>query len=323
MDDGVGERGQIILIAAFAIAVTFVALALVVNSAIFTENLASRGETSGSDDSLVVRHEIDQSVGEAIGHANTYNTSSESDLEANVTQSVVTIDRSITRQQSANGKIVTIEGPTAFNHGTRIRDNVSGGGSDFTGGSGAADWRVADGVEETRAFKLNISDPADGASDNFGGTESDEFQINISSTSTNDEWRVNITNETGTFTVGIREPNGDEGICQVAGSPDYVHVDLTRGLVDDEPCPDLNFGAGIDGSYDIIYNNSDQVVGNYSVVVGKDGHTNIDLVSLSSLVDGTNPYTTEAIYSANVTYRYDGPALTYNTSIRVAPGEPR
>ena len=47
MADLKGERGQILLIAAFALAVIFIALGLVVNGAIFTENLASQGDASG------------------------------------------------------------------------------------------------------------------------------------------------------------------------------------------------------------------------------------------------------------------------------------
>lgn len=321
------DRGQIILIAAFALAVTFVSLALVVNSAIFTENLASRGETAGSDDALVVRHEIQQSVGESITYANAYNVSTEDRQAANVSESVAAISSAISTQQAATGKIVTIDGPTAFENGTRIRDNTSGGGSTFVGPppADASDWEVATNVEQTRAFRLNVSDPANGVvgGDNFGGPRDDEFQLNV--TDGSDTWRVNVTEDgsSGPITVGVKEPDGDEGICQAPSSRDYVIVDLTRGLVGDEPCPHLDFGAGVDPTYKITFNNSDNIRGNYSVVLGESASPNVDIERLSLVANPDDPYITNAIYSANVTYRYDGSAITYNTSVRVAPGEPR
>ncbi|MEF8907354.1 MAG: hypothetical protein V5A13_05805, partial [Haloarculaceae archaeon] len=49
------DRGQIILVTAFALAVAFVALSVVINGAIFTQNLATRGDTAGGGDALQQR----------------------------------------------------------------------------------------------------------------------------------------------------------------------------------------------------------------------------------------------------------------------------
>ena len=43
------ESGQIIIIAALLLAIIFVGLALVLNSAIYTENMARRGDTSTAE----------------------------------------------------------------------------------------------------------------------------------------------------------------------------------------------------------------------------------------------------------------------------------
>ena len=304
------DRGQILLIAAFAMAVTFVSLALVVNSAIFTENLASRGETSGSDDALVVRHEVQQSVGESIEYANTYNTSTDERQAQNVTESVATIRESIANQQAATGKMVVVEGPVDFVNGTRIRDNASASGSNFTnastGGTHQADWAVAEEIERTRAFEMNISDA--------GG-----FAVTLQETSGGDRWQMTVIESSDDYTVEVSESGTVVGTCTV-GPRQYVRIDVTGGVVGGEPCPHLQFGRGIDGEYDLFYNSSDDVTGNYSMVVDR------DFVSTPANLTGTradnDPYTTEAIYSADVTYRYDGPAIAYNTTVRVAPGEP-
>ena len=75
------DRGQIILVAAFAIAVIFVSLALIVNSAIFTENLASRGETAGSDGALSMRAMVETNVGDSMEAINGRPISGHSNLE--------------------------------------------------------------------------------------------------------------------------------------------------------------------------------------------------------------------------------------------------
>jgi len=313
------ERGQILLIAAFAMAVTFVSLALVVNSAIFTENLASRGETSGSDDALVVRHEVQQSVGESIEYANTYNASSDATLTANVTDSVATIRNSVANQQASTGKIVAIEGPAGFNHGTRIRDNASAGGSNFTnastGGTPREDWTVVSDVDRTRAFTMNLTDaPA-----------SDGFVVNLTADGSPSTWRMVVTRDTSPteYTVTVHRQGTTVGSCTVGDSPEYVRIDLTRGLVGGQPCPHLRYGAGIDDEYDLHFNNSDAVTGNYSMIVDRDLSPTTPPVNLSGSRADDDPYVTHAIYAADVIYRYDGPDITYNTTVRVAPGEPR
>lgn len=310
MADLATERGQIILIAAFVMAVTFVSLALVVNSAIFTENLASRGETAGSDDALVVRHEVQQSVGQSIEYANTYDTTSEERQAANVTESVATISDSLTSQQAETGKLVVIDGPTAFENGTRIRDNASAGGSTFenasTGGAPQPDWVVVENVERTRAFEMNLSDASG-------------FAVTLAETSGTDRWQMAVTESSNDFTVTVSESGATVGSCTV-GPRRSVRIDVTGGLVGGDPCPYLHFGRGIDGQYDLYYNDSDDVTGNYTMVVGEDDYASANLTG--SRTDG-DPYTSHAIYAADVTYRYDGPSIVYNTTVRVAPGEPR
>jgi len=85
------DRGQIILIAALALAVTFIGLALVVNSAIYTQNLASRGEVAGSNDALEMRAMVETNVGQGVTAANRYNHSSQTALETGLRESMGTV----------------------------------------------------------------------------------------------------------------------------------------------------------------------------------------------------------------------------------------
>ncbi|WP_324756867.1 DUF7261 family protein [Haloarcula sp. GH36] len=315
MADLSADRGQIILIAAFALAVTFIALALVVNAAIFTENLASRGETAGSDDALLLRHSVEQSVGRAVTNANTYNSSTESALNSSVDASVDNVSQAVTRQQSVSGRIVTVSGP-AYTHGTQIVDNASGG-SDFRGAASTDNWTVATGVN-ARAYTMRIYDANTAGGANFGGTKTDEFRLNV--TDGSDTWRVNVTEQaSGDVAVGVNEVGGDEGVCTASPTGGPVDIDLTGGRVGGEPCAPLAFAEGVGSGYDIEYNNSHLVSGNYSLVVDQDEYTN---GNLTSGIGTDEPGTQHGIYAVTVTYRYDGSSITYETEVRVAPGEP-
>ncbi|WP_372479085.1 hypothetical protein ACAH01_10095 [Halomicrobium sp. HM KBTZ05] len=314
------DRAQVILVAAFVMAVTFVMLALVVNSAIFTENLASRGETAGSDDALLVRQSVEQSTGHAIEYANTHNASDTTTLATSLDESVSTLSALSGEHHASGGKVVSVAGPTDIENGTRIRDDAPGGSSfenASEGGATSVDWRVAHGVAETRAYRMNVSGV--NRTGNFGGP-ADQFRVRIAD-SAGATWTMNVTHDSadGTYKIGVEDGAGRQGVCAVDDGVDYFHVDLTAGLVDGTPCPALSFGEGVSEPYEIAYEEGDEVTGNYSLIVGEDATSNGNLPSSST---GDDPYATPAIYAANVTYRYDGAKLRYETTIRVAPGEP-
>lgn len=311
-----GERGQLILVAAFALAVTFVALALVVNSAIYTENLASRGEGGASGDALDGRQAVEAQLGNLMSTMNVHRTTSFSDQVAGMDRAIDNTTRILGTQEAANGRYV---GLTSLGHeeGTRIADNTTGG-STFVGSSGVQQWTVAR-TSATRAFVMNVSrSSVTGGTDTFGGTRGDEFEVNV--TDGSDVWLLNLTDRADTFTVGVATPSGS-ATCVASGTSDTVEVDLTQGTVGDRDCRALSFGEGVSGTYDIEFNNSDEVVGNYSLVVDRDGYSNAELQSGPTVGDPDDPYARVALYSSTVRYRYDAPTIHYETDVRVAPGE--
>jgi hypothetical protein len=82
------SRGQLILLTAFALGAIFLGLALIANSAIFTENLATRNENVESTDALEYRYSVTQATGEIVAFANEYNHTSHDEITANVEQGI-------------------------------------------------------------------------------------------------------------------------------------------------------------------------------------------------------------------------------------------
>lgn len=315
------ERGQILLIAAFALAVTFVALALVVNSAIFTENLASRGEVAGSSEALLYQHQVRQGVGGAMAFANIYN---ESNLAASLRESISDVGRIGGLQQATAGQLVNVSyrGQTG---GTRIADNESGW-STFEGQSGSDDWQLGDRVDRTRKLQITTD---------YGElpSSSDKFKLvaNESGTDTN-IWSVEIWKSSPNVVIEVDPVSGSPAECRhdvfTAGE---FQIDITKGVVNGERCHALTrtgtagtpmwFANGLSGtSYNISIENGDQIRGNYSMVITPRGSWNG--THLATTPSPGSPFRSDAVYSTTVDYLFVTPGVDYEAEIRVAPGEP-
>ena len=316
------SRGQILLIAAFSLAVIFVALALVVNSAIFTENLASRGEVGGSSDALVYQDEITDSVGETIEFANLYNTS---DLATSVDDSVSTIDARGGVQQATGGQLVHVE-YLGEDFGHRIADNASGGSAFLNESSPNAtpDWRVAETVDRTRNVRITLTDTSP-----LAGTAGTAFTLEANE-STSTIWEMRVWDDGSNVVVDVETAGGRTAQCRVPDTTP-IDIDVTRGQVNGEPCHALTW-TGPDGDqmwwdtglsplndYDIWIKNGDRIEGNYSMIV--DGTPDTQNLS-SGFASGDDPYETPAIYSARIDYVYMTGEVEYDSEIVVAPGEP-
>ena len=316
------ERGQIILIAALALAVTFIGLALVVNSAIYTQNLASRGEVAGSNGALEMRAMVETDVGQGVTAANRYNYSTQTALETSLRESTRTVSTQAERQRVTSGTLVNVTLAGSPTYGTRVAQTNT---SLFESGEAtpSADWMVrervtrpGDGTNATRRFVINATQlPISG----------NEFVVTANGTGGNPEWTMEIwgaVGPSGTVNVEVDTPAGTQ-TCSVPIEEPYAHIDVTGGTVQGEPCLALQGGSfdgrfahGVGDEYNITYTSGDQIRGNYSMVV-------LDSTPANTLDTApASPFSTTAIYNATVRYRYDTSNLRYEAKIRVAPGEP-
>lgn len=299
------ESGQIIVIAALLIAVLFVGLALVLNSAIYAENMATRGDTSTAEAMSVDSITEDRLQG-SIDNANyaVDEDSSYSVRRSRIRQNVSTWNSLIGGREARNGRsyVTELKGMT---NGTRVvqretvdfmpaDDDLDQSVLELTidplGIEGRTTWLVVSD-SEVRDFEMTvkrgslkqtrqgiIEDLVDLTDTALTG--SDEFWVQ---TEGGDEmWRIYLVNDTVNDSVAAVttevERDGDivqnetiRSVCSVEG--DAATVRFTAGeLVSEDDrteCPTLQDAFEPD-EYNIYYVGADEVAGSYQFIVDEE-----------------------------------------------------
>ncbi|QLD88624.1 hypothetical protein HWV07_06085 [Natronomonas salina] len=315
------ESGQIIIIAALLLAVIFVGLALVLNSAIYTENMATRGDTSTAEAMSVDTVTEDRLQG-SIDNANYAidEDSSYSVRRSRIRQNVSTWNTLMGGREARNGRSYITE-LNSITNGTRVvqRDTV-----DFMPADDDLDQSVLDltidplGIEgrttwlvvtdsEVRDFEMTVE--KDSLKQTRQGliadlvdltdtalTGSDEFWVQ---TEGGDEmWRIYLVNDTVNNSVAAvtteLERDGDivqnetiRSVCSVKG--DAATIRFTSGeLVSEDDrtdCPALQDAFAPD-EYNLYYVGADEVAGSYQFIVDKEEVAFRDSVSEEYEDDG-------------------------------------
>lgn len=296
-------RGQLILVSAVSLAVLFVTLALILNTAIYTENLASRsGDHGGATDAVRYHDAARGAVEGTLDYVNANNQTSQTALQSNLTAAVDAFRNHSSRLFAGGDRAVETNLDSSID-GTRIEQNDSS--RNFTDTSGDGNWTVVSRVNYSRAFTMNVTRSA------LVGTDDLPFTLVVDNGTSS--WRMNLT--TAGSDVVVRTTRTT---CRVNAEAAWVNV--TAGTVAGEECEGFTFADGVTGPYEIRYENASNIEGTYRVIV--DNGSLADTPSPHLLKDGEGqPFAAHAIYSANLTVDYETSRLSYNSTIRVAPGE--
>lgn len=317
------DRAQLFLIGALALSVILVTLAVLLNTAIYTGNVATRDPGPGTTEVIEYERAADEMATRSVTAVNYGNNSSYAALESNFTAVVANWSQAANTHQvivGADGYTTT----ASMTRGTRIgRDSVG----NFTSDGGAADWTVAND-SHVRAFQMNVSQASLNAFNADVGTllgwEASSYFRVIFRDTTGDEWEVYLHQKAGDVALNVVDPAGNEvgdGCTEPPGADGYATVDITNASLAGQPCPELRFFSNLTGTYDIDYGKADgtNVEGTYSMVVDRP----LPMLDTGADDDPSRaPYATPALYSADLRVNYRSPSAAYETQIRVAPGEP-
>jgi hypothetical protein len=327
LSGGGRERGQLLLVGVLVLAAMFIVLALVVNSAIFAENLATREDVPGSEEAVEYRAELVDGIGEIVVAINEdENVTSRSELENHTRTEIAMVRSRGGLSQALSGAVVEV-GYASTTGGHRIaQENAS---RNLTDRNATEHWTVAEDVTRVRNVGFQLRDVDTG---NF----SSGFEMTVSNS---DTWSLSVSEEglTGVgadglgadeVAVTVETGTGDQAEC-VRDKPNATSpltIDVTGGTVDEEPCHALNrqadttpmwLGAGVNSPYDIEFDDGDSVNGTYSMVVE---NASFD-ASLRSGYNESEPYVMDALYDVELSYAYQNHAVAYEDTLRVAPGE--
>ena len=315
--DGSRDRGQIILIAGFTLAVTFLALALIANTAIFTENLATRGDTTGSSDALLLRHEIEESAEDTIAYLNENNVSdlpekAETNIEENL--SVQTGVKS-----ARQGRVVAAEvvDDSAVVDARLSQENDS---RSYLNATGQAEWVLANDTEEIHNATFKVTN-ANGTREN----ESYQLFINDSDPGSSKYWRMSVYNETilgvNEYTITVEDNVGtlSNSSCNPGLLDGNFTINVTGGQVEDgdlDNCSNTldndNYTSFASGKKNISYSRGQNITGNYSISLGN------TTVKTENFNESAEPVADVEIEKLRIAFTYETDSLRYETEFEVA-----
>lgn len=309
------DRGQLILVAGLVLAVLFVSLALLVNTAIYTENTATRGNAPGAS-ALEYQGAAVTTVGGLIDAQNDDEDANARDV---IDDGISSTGERLDDQFARRGATKEL-GINETTDGFLIVQRDSG---NFTNRDGDTDYTHVDDVQATRNFVFEIDQASTSSNPDFHAV------LNDTNSGTN-ESRYYIYEDGGNITVRleIEDTGGVEQMeCSIQHNAENVTVDLTEAELESNQetvlCRDFEWPEEYDA---IEYRNADDGFGTYRFTVDADESNLVidtldDLLGLG-LTDPDGPYAIKAVYDVTLDIRYDSPAVSYETTVRVAPGEP-
>jgi hypothetical protein len=303
---GSGDRAQMILVGALALAIVLVGIALVLNSAIFAENLATRANQDGTQQASTFQQESAVSVGGAMHHHNHNNSShaSYTELNTGLNDSIRSWSSLNVRDSARKGRYVDVDIVSATN-GTRIAQDNS---SEFTPqDDGLLDdvvdlmtdssWAVTPKDYQVRDFTMTVERDEIGDSGTTLYTEADvssylanltvDASISVSATpytvlydlndNGNYEHAVSIYryddgdgDEKDVKLTYYNTSTGDTTTCEIVDAAAEFDIDVSGGEVEggDGTCDEVfDFQSETDDPYQLVFVEGEEIEGDYELVV--------------------------------------------------------
>lgn len=293
----VGDRAQIILVIGLVLAVMFVALSLVLNTAIFTENLATRSNDGVSDGAIEFHHDAIASTQDAIEYAN----ANDATLEASVENSVRDYNRLSLNHSARNGKVtnVTVNRTYEGRHIWQATDST------FESSNPDEDWTLANDVSGTREFRMNV-EPTSACTD-----LSNCFFVEFDDGSDPMRMYLNLTDDNHAK-VSVENSTVSQS-CE--GDSSQVSINITAGTISGDSCSAFSLLQTVEKPYDIHYRNAANATGTYDLTVNS-----TSLPANYGIVD-SEPQSEVVLYSVWIDITYNHPDLRYSNTVEVTPEE--
>lgn len=311
------DRGQLILVAGLTVAMILVMLVLLLNTVIYTENLATRGIDSGSGDAVEYRAIVVGSVEELIERENDHSKEGHPPDEG-VMAGIVMIDGALSERHLERGVIAEIHSYRiqTDESSPRIWQNASG---TFTDAGASAGWAVVTEATGFERFVMTVT--PDEYTEN-----SEPFRIDIGSWSMEIEViEVEVEDEKGNTVIEERIVVTIEdtslSIYEYGYEEAPLRIDLVEGSIKTNGgSEDNDIETPTPNGDELRYTNGDQVVGTFDLQAnGAAEESNLTEYEGGS---GEGPYYTYPVESVDLTIRYETSELRFVTEETVRAEEP-
>ncbi len=315
-NDG-ADRGQLLVIIGLLLGLAFVALALVLNAAIFTENFATR-EVTDSERSTAYTSGMEAAIEGAYDRTNDNATRKAVHATATFDESLRTWVDSQADAAAERGAVFEADWTT--HDGWRLRQDADGSFAPDDDAD-ATDWTVADDAHNVSAFELSVT-----RDDLYEGADTAAFHVYVSDGTT--DWELYIHQSGSDIVVSQGDPATASEQC--ARTTARAVVDLRNHTFDGTNCDALEIPGTIEGPVEIGYGNvqssagDERVVGTYTLVVNGTGaiETNGSNYPERFNVAGKVPPTATAIvYAVEYDTHYERDDIVYDREGRYAPRE--
>lgn len=308
------DRGQLILVTGLAVAVTLVALVLLLNTVIYTQNLATRGPGVEDGEAISFQQEAIEGVGSVVDAENREEYDERGKADDNVTGGVSRVDTLLSRYYAEGATVADVEEESlSLTEGFIFRQTNAS--RNFTSaGGGSSDWKLTEDVGNARRVRLTVS------GENLSDTQSGSFNVRLADDD-GDEWRVYLYNDTDDdIAVAVQNESGSVEVACTASGPEAT-IDLTRGTINGSACPKLVWATGLDAPYDVTFRNAKEAIGTYELTVDAP-ESAIQKGNFAGPGESESPRWAYAVYAVEADLHFETPNVAFHTTVRVAPGEP-
>jgi hypothetical protein len=289
-----------------------VALVLLLNTVIYTQNLATRGPQVEDGEAVAFRESAISDVGAVVDAENREEYEEWSKVRDNVTAAIARYDELHGRYVAERGVVADVEVDSlTATEGTLLHQ--TDGSRNFTNASGTADWMLVEDATDVRNFRLNVS------KQDLSDDDSDAFRVRLADGATT--WRIYVYEaDDGDIAVSNDADGSAPESCTASGSE--AAIDLTAGTVNGTDCPELDYPTGM-APYNVTFRNADEVTGTYSLTVGRPPtDPSVKTSNFSDPDAAESPRWAWAVYAVQFEIHFESPSLAFHTPVRAARGEP-
>ena len=302
------SRAQLILVTALSVAAMLVALTIILNSAIYTQNLASRSGPM-STDATKYHSEVVRGSSAVLEYANEYNGSSSEAVSRNFTAGVADLSEAAGYRRAVRGQSVAVEVVSHIEGSRVVQDDRN---REFTDANEQNDWTVVSGVDKTdnRSFVLNVSVSALPDTCTVIG---DCFHLNVTEAGASKNWTVQLREASGSK-IELAVYNGSGWVTEEFDAPDgYAVIDVRRGIVNGQRHSEFEFAENVDDTVHYQYRAGDMVEGSYTISVDDEGPADAPGTSLNGTTSTHSPYVRYSVNEATVEITYRSDRIRYES----------